>query len=113
MVTSINLDGVYKLEFASNLNFRGSGLVTLKDGRFKGNDQSFEWLGTYDVKDGMLHAEMHVKQFSGGISIFGLVSDFNLVVSGPLEQPRMTLKGYRKEDPEDKFIVNMTRWSGD
>ena len=109
MATSIKLDGIYKLEFASNLNFRGSGLVTLKDGKFKGNDHSYEWAGTYEIKDGELHAEMSVKQFSGGVSIFGLVSDFNLVVSGPVELPRMTLKGYRKEEPDDKFVVLMTR----
>lgn len=109
MVASLNLDGIYKLEFASNLNFRGSGLVTLKGGKFKGNDHSFEWFGTYAVKGGELHAEMSVKRFSGGVSIFGLMSDFNLVVSGPVELPRMTLKGYRKEDPEDKFVVLMTR----
>jgi hypothetical protein len=110
MATRVDLDGTYKLEFASNLNFRGSGLVTLSNGKFKGNDQSFEWRGTYEVKHEELHAEMHVKQFSGGISIFGVVSEFDLIVNGPVELPRMTLKGYRKEEPDDKFVVLMTRF---
>lgn len=111
MVTSVKLDGEYKLEFASNWNFRGSGLVTLKDGKFRGNNQSFEWRGSYDIQDGVLHAEMSVKQFSGGVSIFGLLSEFDLVVSGPFDPRKMTLTGYRKEDPADKVVVIMSKWS--
>lgn len=109
MVTSGNLEGVYKLEFASNLNFRGSGLVTLKDGKFRGNDHCFEWRGEYSVHDDQFAAEISVKQFAGGVSIFGLLSEFNLVVEGPLTLPRLTLKGHRKEEPGDKVVVLMTR----
>lgn len=38
----VDIEGVYTLEFASNLGFRGSGLVTLQDGHFRGNNASFE-----------------------------------------------------------------------
>lgn len=58
-----------------------------------------------------MHAEIKVQQFSGGVSVFGVLSEFNLIVSGKFEPGRMTLTGYRTEDPSDKVVVLMTRKS--
>lgn len=109
MVASIDVEGQYMLEFASNLGFKGSGLVDLRDGHFRGNNASYEWVGLYEVRDGELAAEIKVKQFSGGVSIFGILPEFSLVVAGKLESRKMTLTGFRKEEPSDKVIVLMTR----
>jgi hypothetical protein len=111
MTARVDIEGVYTLEFASNLGFRGSGLVTLQDGHFRGNNASFEWTGSYELKGSTLHAEIKVQQFSGGVSIFGVLAEFNLVVSGEFEPRKMTLTGHRTEDPSDKVVVLMVRKS--
>lgn len=111
MAMKTGIEGQYMLEFASNLGFKGSGLVSLADGHFRGNNASYEWVGSYTLDDGLIRAELKVKQFSGGVSIFGVLPEFSLIVSGKVEPQKMTLTGYRQEDQSDKVVVIMTRKS--
>lgn len=111
MFTKIKIDGLYVLQFVSHLGILGTGLVMLSDGKFRGNDSDFRWVGKYEVINGTLEAQVRVKQFGSGLSIFGKLSEFNLVLSGPADREQMTLVGFRPEEPSNKLKVIMSRKS--
>jgi hypothetical protein len=52
------LDGLKKVEYGIDGAF-GRSIMCLHDGKMPGDNSAFAHLGSYDVRDGVIEAEVH------------------------------------------------------
>ncbi len=71
------------MHFESNLNATGSGLVSITNGWLSGFDFGYRYRGRLVAKGGMTRGRIRVQRYDpAAVSIFGSVSQFDLVISG-------------------------------
>ncbi len=89
------LEAMYGIEFGSNMNDGGYGVVILETGRVLGGDSSFVFVGSYEVKNGVLHADVKCTNDRNLLpSIFGDIKEFNLHLEGKPDYKEFILRGY-------------------
>jgi len=104
------IEAMYGIEFVSNMNDGGYGVIILETGRVLGGDSSFMFVGNYEIKNGTILADVKCTNDRGTLqSIFGDFKEFNLHLEGVPENSEFTLQGYMKENPELKIAVKLTR----
>lgn len=104
------LEAMYGLEFLSNANDGGYGVVVLETGRVFGGDSSFVYIGSYKVENGILKAEVKCTNDRELLkSIFGDIKEFNLRLEGQPQHTEFILQGYMVEEPSMKIGVKFTR----
>jgi len=111
------MEALYGIEFVSNEDLAGGGVVVLETGRVFGGDSYYIYVGSYEVKNDKIHVKVKCtndKRFGvlSGESIFGDIDEFNLFLEGDLEDHQsqiLTLKGHMIEDPSKKISVKLTR----
>lgn len=104
------LEALWSLEFISNLQAYGAGVVIFETDRVFGGDATFYYVGTYEVKDGQIEGMIDIRNYAGSnVSIVGVGNNFKLKISGKISAPVMELAGYRIDDPSIKFAVRLTR----
>lgn len=101
------LDGLWIVEFRTNLGLLGQGIAVLSGTRVFGGDSSFYYKGSYTEHEGTMSAEIDVVRYSATLkSVFGNVDNFHLTVSGKLEtETEMQLVGHLAENPNMKVTV--------
>jgi len=52
------IEALYGVEFVSNMDNGGYGVAVLETGRIFGGDSSFVFVGKYEVKNRILHANV-------------------------------------------------------
>ncbi len=69
----MSIEALWTVEFISNLQVFGSGVVVLETGRVFGGDAQYYYLGDFDVKHGEdVSVNVKITHFAGaGYSIFG------------------------------------------
>lgn len=104
------LEAMYGLEFVSNANDGGYGVVVLETGRVFGGDSSFVYIGSYEVENGLLKAEVKCTNDRELLqSIFGDLKEFNLRLEGRPQHNEFILQGHMVEEPTTKIEVKFTR----
>lgn len=104
------LEAMYGLEFVSNADDGGYGVVVLETGRVFGGDSSFVYIGSYKVENGILKAEVKCTNDRKLLqSIFGDIKEFNLRLEGKPQHDEFILQGYMVEKPSMKIGVKFTR----
>jgi hypothetical protein len=105
------LEALYGLEFVSSVNIGGYGVVVLETGRVLGGDSSFIFIGSYEVKNGVVSAQITCTNDRNVLgSIFGSVNVFNVCLTGkPDNYNEFTLAGSMVEDPLKTIQVTFTR----
>lgn len=104
------VEAMYGLEFVSNLNDGGYGVVVLETGRLFGGDSSFVYVGSYKVENGILKAEVKCTNDRALLrSIFGDIKEFNLTLEGKPQHGEFILQGHMKENPSMRIGVKLTR----
>jgi hypothetical protein len=104
------LEALYGLEFESNLNDGGYGVVVLETGRVLGGDSSFVYVGSYEVKNGVVKAKVKCTNDRKSLaSVFGDIDEFNLHLEGTPSPKQFTLQGHMIEDPSKRIAVKFTR----
>jgi len=106
------LEALYGVEFTSNLNDDGFGVVVLETGRILGGDSSFVFVGSYEVNNGTISAKVTCTNDRKFLqSIFGDIDEFNLDLSGiPDEHHKeFILQGHMVEKPAMKIGIKLTR----
>ncbi len=104
------IEASWTVEFISTERNIGAGVVIFETNRIFGGDASYYYLGDYRIKDGQLTSKVRVKHHSGEhLSIFGELKEFTIHLSGKIEVPVMTARGYLEEDPSLKIAVRCTR----
>jgi len=104
------IEALYGIEFASNMNDGGYGVVVLETGRILGGDSSFVFVGNYEVKNNAVIAEVKCTNDRKHLrSIFGDINEFNLHLEGTPSRREFILQGHMVENPSMKINVKLTR----
>ena len=104
------IEAMYGIEFISNQNDGGYGIVIFETGRVLGGDSSFVFVGDYEVENGRLNARVKCTNDRKILrSIFGDYDEFNLVLEGQPNHGEMVLGGHMVENPEMKIFIKLTR----
>jgi hypothetical protein len=94
------LEGLWTIEFVSNVETYGAGVVVFESGRILGGDSSYNYLGTFRVKNEIVEADVEGTHHSGQAhSIFGFRPKFKLKLSGKPQVPLMELKAHFVDNP--------------
>lgn len=104
------LEAMYGLEFESNLDDGGYGVVVLETGRIFGGDSSFVYIGSYRMEGELIKADIKCTNDRGMMeSIFGNIQQFNLKLEGLPQQHEFILQGHMVENPSMMIVVKFTR----
>ncbi len=104
------LEALWSVEFCSNLNIVGSGVVIFETFRIFGGDAQYYYTGRYEVKNGILEGELNVVNYGGKPwSVFGTLSQFSLILSGKPSDNKFDVEGALKEDPSKKILIRLTK----
>ena len=104
------IEALYGIEFVSNVNDGGYGVVVLETGRILGGDSSFVFVGSYEIENGIVSAEIKCTNDRKLLrSIFGDIDEFNLLLKGTSDHDEFILQGHMIEDPSMRIEVKLTR----
>lgn len=104
------LEALWSVEFVSNLERFGAGVVIFETGRVYGGDSAYYYIGRVQVKNGAVEADIEVIHYAGQpFSIFGPFNRFNLKLTGKIQEPIMELQGFLIENPVMKILVRLTK----
>jgi hypothetical protein len=103
------LEAMYGIEFVSNNNDGGYGVVIFETGRILGGDSSFVYVGSYEVKNCLVYADIKCTNDRNLQSIFGDIEEFNLHLEGKPEHDEFIIQGHMIENPSMKIGVKLTR----
>jgi hypothetical protein len=104
------LEAMWGLEFVSNANSAGYGVVILETGRMFGGDSSFVYVGSYKMENDILKVKVKCTNDRELLpSIFGNIKEFNLLLEGKPERAGFILQGHMIEKPQMKIGVKLTR----
>ena len=106
----MSLESLWTVEFTSVENGEarnfGAGVVVFETNRIFGGDTQFYYLGKYQTDHGNLECQVSVKNYTDeSFSIFGELTEFNIVVNGKVEFPKMVLTGHLVEDPSKQIVL--------
>lgn len=88
------IEGLWTLEFRSNVGVLGAGVVILTQGKIFGGDSSYFYVGEYRVTGSDVRATVRVTHYAGPpSSIFGPLDNFTIEAQGQLGEPTMGLQG--------------------
>jgi len=104
------IEALWSVEFETNLNMVGNGVVVFENGRMFGGDSAMIYIGSYDIAhDSVIHCKIKVDKFADYTvemaSSLGLDS-FNLEVAGKIDPKKMDLIGHVVEDPSRKITIH-------
>lgn len=104
------LEALWSVEFASNHNIIGSGVVVFETGRIFGGDAQYYYTGKYEVKNGLLDGNLEVVHYSGEPwSVFGTLKTFCLTLSGAPSEPTFDVEGIQEEDTSNKILIRLIK----
>jgi len=104
------IEALYGVEFESNMNDAGYGVVVLETERILGGDSSFVFVGNYKLENGIIKAEVKCTNDRKILqSIFGDIDEFTLSLSGKPQRNEFILQGYMIENPAMKIGIKLTR----
>lgn len=104
------LEALWSVEFISNAQFNGAGVVVLETGRAFGGDSQYYYVGDYKMHHDKTQVSLRVKHYSGQpSSIFGTLKEFNVKLEGIPARDTFTMEGYLVENPALKMIIRLTR----
>lgn len=103
------LEGLWSVEFVSNLNVVGAGVVVFETERLFGGDSGYFYVGHYSSKQGQLSGEAEITHYAGAAnSIFGSTRHFKVQLTGKVARPVMELKGSVVGNPSLQLLVRCT-----
>jgi hypothetical protein len=112
------MQGLWTIEFGSNVGVYGSGVIVMRDGKIKGGDASYYYDGSYEVTDPVdsyptkLKAKITARPFlPGAISVFKTYGeDFTLDLEGTLKDENNAVAIGKPEGiPEMNMKIRMIR----
>lgn len=104
------IEALWSVEFASNINIFGTGVVVFETGRIFGGDAQYYYTGKYEIKNGLLVGNLNVTHYGGEPwSVFGNNSNFSLNLSGQPNDPTFEVTGTLVEDPSKNILIRLTK----
>lgn len=107
------IEAMWSVRFVTNQSSAGNGVLVLENGKIFGGDSSFTYIGNFEVKDGIVRAEIKVKKYANvaGIHSISGSDEYILPLSGKLDRNEMTLSGKPSNNPQIDIVVRITRIS--
>lgn len=103
------LEGLWSVEFVSNLNVLGAGVVVFETERLYGGDSGYFYVGRYSSKQGQVTGEAEITHYAGAPnSIFGSARQFKVQLTGKVARPVMELRGSVVGMPALQLVVRCT-----
>lgn len=104
------LEALWSVEFVSNTQSWGAGVVVFETGKIFGGDSTYFYVGSYDVVADTIHATVTVSHYAGEPnSIFGQLKKLSIVATGKPEQNVFTIQGNVVENSSLKIAARLTR----
>ncbi|MEW5897269.1 MAG: GrlR family regulatory protein [Nanoarchaeota archaeon] len=104
------LEALWSVEFVSNLQVQGAGVVVLETGRVFGGDAQYFYVGDYNMHHDKAQVSLKVKHYSGAPnSIFGQLKEFHVKLEGTPNREKFDMIGHLVEDPTRKMAIRLTR----
>ena len=106
------MEGLWTVEFGSNVGMFGGGVVVLKDGELKGGDGGYYYLGSFELKGNKFQATIRVFPFLKGYeSVFRTFDkDLTLELVGSLtDETHGVAQGHPIGRPDLTLGVKMTK----
>ena len=107
-----NIDGLWTVEFASSIGSFGGGVTVFKDGKISGGDNTYFYVGEYQVTSTNFRATLRVAPFiQGAPSVFNTKDQaLNLELTGSLTGgDQLIAQGTAREAPGVKFAAKLTK----
>lgn len=96
----VRLEALWSVQFRSSTGEFGAGVVILETGRVFGGDAQYFYLGTYEVQDDTIKAQVDVTHYAGQpFAIFSQRKTVRIELSGPVQQQGMRLTGHVSHQP--------------
>lgn len=101
------LEGLWTVEFRTNLGSFGYGVGVFVSNRILGGDSSYYYDGAVKIEGESVTGELKVINYSGQMpSVFGNLTNFSIKFSGTLPRgPEFAFSGYLKENPNMKITI--------
>lgn len=100
---------LWSVDFHSqDLSF-GSGIVAFIEDTVVGGDLSFYYVGKYSEQNDELSATVKITQFSPGVSVFGPLKECTVIITGKLENNKISFSGHVDQHPELKVLAHMEK----
>lgn len=77
--------GIFHVQFKSNLQDSGQGLVVIKNGSINGGDDHYLYRGAAPQKTGPFTGKLHVNKWRGGNRTVVNIDNFELDVNGKID----------------------------
>lgn len=105
------IDALWSIEFESNTQRSGNGVMVLKDGRVLGGDSMMLYDGRYTVEDGQVYALVQVSTYAphGELQSTVGLRAFTLDMRGALDENQMSLNAFVTQDPHRKLKIHAQR----
>jgi hypothetical protein len=104
------IEGLWSVEFESNLGIPGAGIIVFDTQRALGGDSRYFYKGKYAVKGNRIKAMVRVTHFADEpYSIFGELAEFDLCIQGEISEPTFCGYGFRPDDPEKRISLRFTK----
>lgn len=101
------LDGLWLVQFHSPLkNDTRSGVVVFQGAALAGGDSAYYYTGAYSVSDEHVLMNLRIRKHSPGISVFGHLTDFKVILGGKISGHTMLFEGvleHREQHLQVKF----------
>jgi hypothetical protein len=107
-----NIDGLWTVEFASSIGSFGGGVTVFKGGQISGGDNTYFYVGEYQVTGTNFRATLKVAPFiKGAPSVFNTKDQtLTLELTGAVTGgDRLIAQGVAKELPGVKFAAKLTK----
>ncbi len=105
------IEALWSVEFRSNLDLIGSGIVVLETGRVFGGDSAMIYVGSYTVDGENIKAKLHIQRYAnvpGMVSITG-IDDYHLEATGKIGSKEIVLHGHVVGAPDIQMVVKAVR----
>lgn len=109
----MSIEALWRAQFSSNAGMTfpaGGGVVVFESGRIFGGDSFMYYVGEYEVHGNSLSGTLHIgTHTSGGMSVFGQITDFDLQLSGSIDGDRIVAKGSLVQNPQFLLTADLKR----
>lgn len=100
---------VWAVEFVSNMQSLGRGVVTIDNSRITGGDASYYYIGNCSITNQNVSTTMTVRKHGPGQSIFGQLDSFTVILTGSIDQNSIQLHGSMADNPQFTVQVRLNK----
>lgn len=108
-------EGLWTVSFHASTGGQGTGVAVLYNRKVLGGDAQYTYVGTYKAVRGPavgteIEAELDIVRYNqSGVSVFGPLLNFSLVLKGRAAPNSIALTGHMKQQPSASISMDLTK----